>query len=146
MNEELKIIITAATDGAKKSIQGIKKELGGVSGSAQGASKGVGAAMKGIGIAAAVAVGAIIAVGVALVKLGKASLEFQKAQAKLNTAFQSVGSTAQQAAESYNGLFRFLGDTDKSVEAASHLATTSSTKTVGYFPLELWKLYTDHSL
>ena len=39
MNEELKIIITAATDGAKKSIQGVKKELSGVTDSAKGASK-----------------------------------------------------------------------------------------------------------
>lgn len=122
MNEELKIIITAATDGAKKSIQGVKKELGGVTGSAKGASKGIGAAMKGVAAGAAIAVTAIVAVGAALVKLGKASLDFQKAQAKLNTAFLSMGSTAQQAAESYNGLFRFLGDQDTSVEAAAHLA------------------------
>lgn len=122
MNEELKIIITAATDGAKKSIQGVKKELGGVTGSAKGASKGIGAAMKGVAAGAAIAVAAIAAVGAALVKLGKASLDFQKAQAKLNTAFLSMGSTAQQAAESYNGLFRFLGDQDTSVEAAAHLA------------------------
>lgn len=122
MNEELKIIITAATDGAKKSIQGVKKELSGVTGSAKGASNGIGAAMKGVAKGAAIAIGAIVAVGAALVKLGKASLDFQKAQAKLNTAFLSMGSTAQQAAESYNGLFRFLGDQDTSVEAAAHLA------------------------
>lgn len=127
MNEELKIIITAATDGAKKGIQGIKKELGGVTGSAKGASKGIGAAMKGVAAGAAIAIGAIVAVGAALVKLGKASLDYQRAQAKLNTAFLSAGSTAQQAAESYKGLFRFLGDADTSAEAAAHLAklTTS---------------------
>ena len=122
MNEELKIIITAATDGAKKSIQGVKKELSGVTGSAKGASNGIGAAMKGVAKGAAIAIGAIVAVGAALVKLGKASLDFQKAQAKLNTAFLSMGSTAQQATEAYNGLFRFLGDQDTSVEAAAHLA------------------------
>ena len=122
MNEELKIIITAATDGAKKSIQGVKKELSGVTDSAKGASKGIGAAIKSVAKSAAIVVAAIAAVGVALVKLGKASLDFQKAQAKLNTAFLSMGSTAQQAAEAYNGLFRFLGDQDTSVEAAAHLA------------------------
>ena len=122
MNEELKIIITAATDGAKKSIQGVKKELSGVTDSAKGASKGIGAAIKSVVKGAAIAVAAIAAVGAALVKLGKASLDFQKAQAKLNTAFLSMGSTAQQAAEAYNGLFRFLGDQDTSVEAAAHLA------------------------
>jgi phage-related protein len=122
MNEELKIIITAVTGPAKKGIQGIKKELGGVSGSAKAASSGVGAAMKGIGIAVGAAVAVITALGVAIVKLGKSSLEFQRTQAKLNTAFISMGSTAEQAAESYNGLFRFLGDNDTSVEAAAHLA------------------------
>jgi phage-related protein len=122
MNEELKIIITAATEGAKKGIQDVKKELGGVTGSAQGASKGFGSAMKGVAVAAAAAVGAIIAIGAALIKLGKASLDYQRAQAKLNTAFLSVGSTAQQAAEAYNGLYRFLGDIDTSAEAAAHLA------------------------
>ena len=122
MNEELKIIISAVTDGAKKSIHDIKQELKGVSGSAQGASKGFGAAMKGIGKSALIAVGAIAAVGAAVVALGKKSLELQRSQAKLETAFQSMGSSASQAAESYKGLFRFLGDADTSVEAASHLA------------------------
>jgi phage-related protein len=122
MNEELKIIITAVTAEAKKSIQGVKQELGGVQASAKSASSGVSAAFKGVGIAAVAAVAAIAAVGVALVKLGKASLDFQKAQAKLNTAFLSMGSTAQQAAESYNNLFRFMGDADTSAEAAAHLA------------------------
>lgn len=122
MNEELKIIITAITTEAKKNIQGVKKELGGVASSAKGASAGIGSAMAGIGIAAVAAIAAIAAVGGALVKLGKATLDFQKAQAKLNTAFLSAGSTAQQAAESYKGLFRFMGDADTSAEAAAHLA------------------------
>lgn len=122
MNEELKIIITAMTAQAVKGIKDIKKELEGVSGSAKGASKGIGAAMKGIGAAAVVAVKAIGQVIAAVVLLGKKSLEFQRAQAKLNTAFLSMGSSAKQAAESYKELYRFLGDTDKSVEAAAHLA------------------------
>lgn len=122
MNEELKIIIKAVTSDAQKSIKGIKKELDGVSKGAKGASGGFSAAMKGFGKAAGIAIGAIAAIGVAIVALGKKTLELQKTQAKLNTAFQSVGSSAQQAAESYKGLFRFLGDNDKSVEAASHLA------------------------
>jgi phage-related protein len=122
MNEELKIIITAMTAKAVKGIQDIKKELGGVTGSAKGASKGMGAAMKGVVGAAAVAVKAIGTIGTALVLLGRRTLDYQKAQAKLNTAFQAVGSTAQQAAESYKGLYRFLGDEDTSVEAAGHLA------------------------
>lgn len=120
MNEELKIIIKAVTSDAKKGIQDIKKELGGVSDSAKSASSGIGKAIK--GISTAIKALAIMEVVKAVLNLGKASLELQRTQAKLNTAFQSVGASAQQAAESYNGLFRFLGDNDRSVEAASHLA------------------------
>lgn len=122
MNEDLKIIIKAVTDEAKKNIQGIKQELSGVSGSAKGASNGFGTAMKAIGKTAGIAIGAIAAIGAALVALGKKTLDYQKAQSKLNTAFQSVGSTAKQASESYQGLYRFLGNADTSVEAAGHLA------------------------
>ena len=120
MNEELKIIITAATDGAKKSIQGVKKELGGVASGASGAASSVAKAIKSIStVIKSLAIAGLVK---AVVDFGKAALELQKTQAKLNTAFLSVGSTAKQAAEAYNGLFRFLGDQDTSVEAAAHLA------------------------
>lgn len=122
MNEELKIIISAVTGSAKKSIQGVKKELGGVSGSAKETSSGISAVFKGINLKALAVKAAITGVIVAFMKLGKAALETQKIQAKLNTAFLSMGSTADQAAESYNNLYRFLGDTDKAAEAAAHLA------------------------
>lgn len=122
MNEELKIIIKAVTDGAKKGINDVRKELEGVSKGSGKAGANFGAAMKGIAKGAAVAVGAIVAVGAALVALGKNSLDYNKAQAKLITGFQAVGLSAQQAATSYNGLYRFLGDSDKAVEAAGHLA------------------------
>lgn len=122
MNEELKIIIKAVTDGAKKGIEGVRKELEGVKGESGKAGKGIGAAMKGVAKGAAIAVAAIAAVGAALIALGKNSLEYNRAQAKLITGFQAVGMSAQQAATSYNGLYRFLGDSDKAVEAAGHLA------------------------
>lgn len=122
MNEELKIIIKAVTDGAKKGIEGVRKELEGVKGESGKAGKSFGTAMKGIAKGAAIAIGAIAAVGAALIALGKNSLDYNKAQAKLITGFQAVGMSAQQAATSYNGLYRFLGDSDKAVEAAGHLA------------------------
>lgn len=127
MNEELKIIIKAITKDAKNEINKVSKELEGLSSSAKGSSGKIGAAMKGIGVAAAGAVAAVAAIGVALVALGKGSLEAQRNFAKLNTAFEAAGASAKQAGETYNGLYRFLGDSDKAVEAASHLAkiTTS---------------------
>lgn len=127
MNEELKIIIKAITKDAQNEINKVSKELEKLSGSAKGSSGKIGAAMKGIGVAAAGAVAAVAAIGVALVALGKGSLEAQRNFAKLNTAFEAAGASAKQAGETYNGLYRFLGDSDKAVEAASHLAkiTTS---------------------
>ena len=122
MNEELKIIIKAVTQDAKNEISKVSKELQGLSGSAKGASGKIGAAMKGIGVAAAAAVAAVAAIGVALVALGKNTLEAQRNFGKLNAAFEAAGASAKQAGETYNGLYRFLGDSDKAVEAANHLA------------------------
>lgn len=122
MNEEVKIIIKAVTNEAKKGIKGIKEELDKVKQGADGTAKGIGAAMKGIGKSALIAVAAVAAIGAAIIALGKNSLELQRNQAKLTTAFQAAGSTAKQAAESYKNLFRFMGDADTSVEAAAHLA------------------------
>ena len=122
MNEEMKIIIKAVTDGAKKSIKGVSDELNKLGKTGSSSSGKVGMALKGIGKAAGIAVAAIAAVGAALVALGKGTLQVQREQAKLNTAFQAAGSTAKQAGETYKGLYRFLGDSGKASEAAAHLA------------------------
>lgn len=82
--------------------------------------------MKGMGKAAAVgaaaAVAAIGAITTALVALGNNTKQYREEQAKLNTAFAAAGSTTEQAAQTYNNLFRFLGDSSKATEAAGHLA------------------------
>lgn len=122
MNEELKIIITAVTDTAKKNIKGVKKELGSMSKEGGKAAGGLGKALKGVGLAAGIAVGAIAAVSTALVALGNNTKQFREEQARLNAAFLAAGSSTEQAAQSYNNLFRFLGDSGKASEAAAHLA------------------------
>ena len=122
MNEELKIIIKAVTDDAKKEIGKVSKEIQGLSGSAKGASGKMGAVFKGVGKAAVGAVAAVAAVTTAIVALGKGTLDTQRNFAKLNTAFAAAGASAKQAGETYNGLYRFLGDSDKATEAAGHLA------------------------
>lgn len=48
--------------------------------------------------------------------------EYREEQTKLNTAFLAAGASAKEASQAYNGLFRFLGKSDVSVEAANHLA------------------------
>lgn len=122
MNEELKIIVKAVTDSAKKGIKDVNKELGGLGKASKAASNVVGAAMKTIGKSALAVVGVIAAVGTALVALGKSTLEFSKEQAKLQTAFQASGASAAQATKTYKDFYRFLGDSGKATEAAAHLA------------------------
>lgn len=127
MNEELKIIIKAVTDNAKKGINDVNKQLEGLGKNSSAASSKMSGAFKAIGIGAAAAATAVIAIGAAVLRLGTNTLQLNKGLAKLDTAFQAAGSTAQQATETYKNLYRFLGDSDKAVEAAGHLAkiTTS---------------------
>jgi ABC-type transporter Mla subunit MlaD len=126
MNEELKIIISAVTANAQKNIQAVNGELKGLEKSGNSTSKGFGAAMGKIGkvvsIAAGVTIAAIGAIVGALTNLSESTEEYRKEQAKLNTAFLSMGSTAAQAEKSFNNLYRFLGDSSKATEAAAHLA------------------------
>jgi phage-related protein len=122
VNEELKIIITAVTDTAKKNIQGVKKELGNMGKEGGKSAGGLGKAFKGVGIAAGVAVAAITAVTTALVALGNNTKQYREEQARLNAAFLAAGSSSEQAAQSYGDLYRFLGDSGKASEAAAHLA------------------------
>ena len=122
MNEELKIIIKAVNDQAKKAVGEVKGEIDKLSKSAKTFSGKITAVMKGIAKGAMIVIGAIAAVGAALLALGKNSLQVAREQAKLQTAFEAAGSSAQQAAESYNNLYRFLGDSGKATEAAAHLA------------------------
>jgi phage-related protein len=122
MSEELKIIIKAVTDEAKKELQEVTKELEKTKKTSKDAGKDVDSSMKKIAKGAAVAVAGIAALTTAMVGLGKSAVENQKNFAKLNTAFQAVGSTASQAAKTYDDLYRFLGDGGKATEAAGHLA------------------------
>ena len=122
LNEELKIIIKAVTDSAKKAVKEVRSEIEGLGASAKSSSGKVGVAMKGIAKGVTIAIAAITAVTAAIVALGKKSLETAKQHAKLVAAFQAVGASAKNAEQTYNGLYRFLGNKDKATEAASHLA------------------------
>ena len=65
--------------------------------------------------AATAAIGAIVAVA-------EASREYRTAMGKLDTAFTDAGHSSATATETYKELQSVLGDSDKAVEAASHLA------------------------
>ena len=124
MNEELKIIIKAVTKSAQDEINKVRGELEQLKKSSDKASKGIGGSFSNMAAMAKkfIAAFAIKEIVQGLLNLGKAAKQFATEQGKLAAAFESSGGTAQQAAEAYNGLFRFLGDSGKASEAAAHLA------------------------
>ena len=54
--------------------------------------------------------------------IANSTAQFREEQVKLNSAFTVAGASAEEASQAYNGLFRFLGESSRSVEAANHLA------------------------
>lgn len=122
MNEELKIIIKAVSDEAKRNLAGIKDELNDMEKAGVSSGKSIKESMASIKKGAAIAVGAIAAVTTAMIALGKSSLEYRETQARLISGFQSVGASAEQASQTYQRLFRFLGEADTATEAANLLA------------------------
>lgn len=131
MNEELKIIISAEIDKLRGELQKAQKQVSGFSEKGESSLKKFGSAAKTVGKAVGVgmaAVAAAVAAGAtALVGLAEGTREYRAEQAKLITSFEAAGSSAEQAKETYNDLYRVLGDSGQATEAAQHLAklTTS---------------------
>ena len=126
MNEQLKIIISAEVDKLKKGVQDAKKEVGNFKQQVQEASKNIDVNFKKVGegiknAAKKIAVG-VASAGTALLALGASTKDYRAEQAKLNSAFETAGASADTAKQVYNDLFRVLGESDTSVEAANHLA------------------------
>lgn len=138
MNEELRIIITAEIEDLKRQVAAAQEEIqsldskgkkgfGGFGNAAKGAGKAV------VGVMAGVA-SAVAAAGAALLGLGESTKEYQEGQAKLTTAFETAGASAEVAKQTYNDLYRVLGDDQQAVEAANHLAQLTTNQA----ELEQW--------
>lgn len=126
MLEELKIIIKAETDKFKANVEEAEKQTKTFKEQVAEAGKSVEENLSGAGekIDAGLKVGmaAIAAAGVALLALGASTAEYRNEQAKLVTAFETAGASAETAKATYNDLFRVLGDSGSATEAAAHLA------------------------
>lgn len=131
MNEQLKIIISAEISKLKKSILEGKRLVDKFSEDGQKAFEEFNKASEQVGTVSKKVLGtmakALVGATTALLALGVSTKEYRQQQAQLTTAFQASGSTAEQAKETYNSLYRVLGDAGKATEAATHLAklTTS---------------------
>lgn len=121
MNEELKIVIKAVADEAKKEFAKIQEQLEGVRQEAEKAGKSSESLAK-IGKVAMAIHGAIIPLINGMRNLATSAQEAKKAFGRLESGFISAGSTAEQAKKTYEGLYRFLGDVDTATEASNLLA------------------------
>lgn len=92
-------------DDAAESIDDIKEKLKG-----------------GITTAATAWTAAITGIGVALAGAAESSREYRQNMGKLDTAFTTSGHSAEAAKNTYRELVGVLGESDRSVEAANHLA------------------------
>lgn len=126
MNEELRIIISAEIDKLKTELGKGQKELQKFEKQGKNSGGGIGTAMKAagsvVGGAMKAMIGAVAAAGAAMVGLTESTREYRTQQAMLATAFQTSGGSAELATETYNNLYRVLGDSGQATEAAQHLA------------------------
>lgn len=131
MNEELKVIISAEISKLKKGVDDAKSHMKSFKEQVQAASKDVDSKFKAMGssIASGLKAGATAMAGIttALVGLAATTTEYRNEQAKLVSAFETAGASAETAKTTYNDLYRVLGDGGQATEAANHLAklTTS---------------------
>ena len=125
MTEELKIKISAEIGKFQKNVEEAKKEISDFQKQGEDARKKIGDTFKkiGDGIKKGLKVGAAITgATTALTAFVKSTEEFREGQAKLTTAFGEAGASAEVAKQTYNDLYRVMGDDGAAVEAANHLA------------------------
>lgn len=143
MNEELKVIIRAETaplkkamNEAKNSVKSFKEQVKNASSNAKDNIKKMGGSIintaKKFGEALVAAIKkfikAVAAATVAGIALVKSTEEYRTGQAKLSTAFEQAGFSAEAATNTYQGLQRVLGDSAQAVEAANHLSLLCNTE------------------
>lgn len=83
---------------------------------------GFGNIAGGVGKVVTAVSGAFAAVGGAMLYASESTQEYRTNIAKLETAFENAGHSAETASQTYTTFFGFLGDEGQATEAAAHLA------------------------
>ena len=126
MNEQLKVIISAEVEKLKQGVEQAKQKVNSFKEQVKKASAEVDTHFKAAGQSianAAKTIGvSLAAAGTALLALAGSTEEYRNQQAQLITAFEAAGASANVAKETYNDLYRVLGDGGQAQEAAQHLA------------------------
>lgn len=130
MDEKLVIQITAEIDDLKRQMAQAKDEVRDMADEAKKSTadidetfKKAGSSIKtSLGVAAKAGAAAFGALTGALVLLTEGTEEYRRNQAMLTSAFEEAGSSANTAKDTYNDLYRVLGDTGQATEASQQLA------------------------
>lgn len=132
MNEELKVIISAEVSKLKQGIENAKQQVNKLQSKFKEASKTIKEDLAKAGESAsnvATKMGAgFAAIGASLIAAAASTEEYRNQQAQLITAFEAAGASAETAKETYNDLYRVLGDGGQAQEAAQHLAKLGTTQ------------------
>ena len=126
MNETLKLIITAEVAKLKNGLKNAKKEVSDAVKKIKKENQGFVDSfnkVSNLSKKALATVGkAVIGVATTLTGLSAATAEHRRNQALLASAFETAVGSAESAKETYNDLYRVLGDDGQATEAAQHLA------------------------
>ena len=114
----LKLSIKVDSQEANEELGKAKKSIGEVAGDLK--NKLVSATKTAIAGLAGLATGAVA--------LAESTREYRTEQAKLQTAFEDAGHTAEDAKNTYSELNSILGDSGQATEAANHLAKLCDTQ------------------
>lgn len=118
--------LESASDAAEDASESFAKELSNIDNAAKDASDGFtvlkGAVATFAGNIATSLVGAAKDGIASLVGLSESTREYRAEMAKLETAYETAGFTADQAKDVYKDFYAVLGDEGQAVEAVNHLA------------------------
>ena len=129
----VKIDITAEDSDIKKKLDGVEDAAEDAADKLDDLGDSSKKSGKGFDIAS-VAIGNFISGGVteligkvgeaisSLVALADETREYREDMAKLDAAFKSAGHSTETAQKAYDGFYKLLGESDRSVEAVNHLA------------------------
>lgn len=124
--ELFKIFGTIAVNGAETAEQKIKNLSDTAKDGTERMKKGFTNIGHGAKVVATTTTAAFAAVGGAMVAAAEGTREYRVAMGKVQTAFESVGSSAEVGKQTYQDFYAVVGDQDRATEAVSNLAALTT--------------------
>ena len=124
--ELFKIFGTIAVNGAGEAENQINNLTATAQSGADRMRRGFSNIGKGAKVVATTTTAAFAAVGGAMVAAAEGTREYRVAMGKVQTAFESVGSSAEVGKQTYQDFYAVVGDQDRATEAVSSLAALTT--------------------